>query len=73
MTLSPRVSPVPPRVTITEEEMNRPIQLEEGQPLSLTCEIESDPEATVVWFNGSEPFISETDDVKVSKSSTMIC
>ena len=57
-----------PRLAISEEEMHEPIQLEDGQPLSLTCDIEGNPEPTVVWFNHSEPFISETDTVQVSEA-----
>ncbi|XP_043238684.1 hemicentin-1-like isoform X2 [Amphibalanus amphitrite] len=52
-----------PRLTIPESELREPIQVEEGQPLSLTCYVEGNPEPTVIWYNHSEPFISETERV----------
>ena len=58
-----------PRLTIPEKEVSTPIQVEEGQPLSLICDIEGNPEPTVIWYNHSEPFISETERVTVSMES----
>ncbi|XP_037080664.1 hemicentin-2-like isoform X2 [Pollicipes pollicipes] len=62
----------PPRLTASADELARPVQVEEGLPVSLLCQVEGNPPPTVVWFNQSRPIVAETGRIKFPSARELL-